>query len=153
MAARIPLNLRNKANEGRIEKSASYRSGISHPQTYRTPANDSTIEPRFDGNQPLRRYPNGVLDVAYAANKVIDIIHKIQDAGNVTDYEKALLSSILPVTIGGMSSDMAHALTKLSAAEKVVVQAAVEGHLAAEANWNAGRGGGSVPGRKIRIRS
>lgn len=145
----VPLHLRRSSRE-EIAKSTSYRSGEVHPVFYRTPHADKTIMPREDGNTILRRYPNGQLCIAYVAHKIIDIIHKMEDRGHVTDFEKAILSLILPDSFGKLvNSKIAQAMTKLSNDERMLLAVCVNKHMKEELNYNAGRGGGSVRGRGV----
>jgi hypothetical protein len=152
-AGHVPLNYRQGV-EDKVAKSVenngtSYRSGEYFNPEYRTPQGDSSISPRNDGCTPLRRYPNGVLDFRYVAMQVVDIIHKIQDNGFLTNFEKALLSLILPDNFRDLiDSKIAQTMTKLSLDERMVVARMVDQHMRAETNWNVGRGGGSVPGRE-----
>lgn len=145
-AGAVPLNLRQDAEK--VEKSTSYRDGIVHPSNVRTP--DMTPElGRNIGCTPLRRYPNGQLDVPFVAHQVIDVIHKIQDGGFVTDFERALVTLILPGQFGLMDQSLAGTMAKLSDDERVLVAVKVNAHMKEEENWNAGRGGGSVAGRSV----
>ena len=117
-------------------------------------------KPRSSGNDVLRRYPNGTLDIEYVALKVVAAIEKMKGAEigghsgfQMTELEKAILSLIVP-ELGkktGMSPRMAALMARISPKEKMVVQARVGALLKEKLNWNAGRGGGSVPGRSMTI--
>ena len=149
-AGRVPLNLR-----GDLEKIAkatdytSYRPGELHEPPYRNQYVDNTITQRNTGSTPLRRYPNGQLDIKYIAHQIIDIVHKIQNSGYVTEFEKALLTLILPGQFNLIDSSIAGTMARLSDEEKMLLTVAVNSHFAEELNFNAGRGGGSVPGRHM----
>jgi hypothetical protein len=140
-AGRVPLNLR--ANEETIAKSTSYRDGITHKTEVRMPKD------REEGCTPLRRYPNGQLDVKYVAQTIVTLIHKVMDGGNLTDFERALLTSILPEKCPFMDKKLAGTMARMSDDEKAMVALLVQGHIGEEVNWNAGRGGGSVSGRHV----
>ena len=122
---------------------------ISRPTaTYRTPPD------RVNGNQFFRRYINGILDVPYAAAKVIDAIHRAKDSGGIDQLngeEKTALSLIFPTQFGSMSSAVASATAmvqqRLSLMEVEQIRQTVAAHLQEELNYNAGRGGGNTPGR------
>lgn len=153
-AGRVPLNFRPQATADVVEKAvsyqgASYRPGEVHPTIYRSPHNDRTISsPREDGNTALRRYPDGRLDVQYVANKIIDIVHKMQDGGSTTDYEKALLTLILPGQFRQLiDPKIAQTMTKLTKDERLLIAVCIDKHRREELNYNTGLGGGSVPGR------
>ena len=140
-AGRVPINLR--ANTEDVAKSTSYRSGITHQTEVRMPKD------REEGCTPLRRYPNGQLDIKYVAQTIVSLIHKIMDGGNLTDFERALLTSILPKKFDLMDKKLAGTMARMSEDEKALVALAVQGHVWEEVNWNAGRGGGSVSGRHV----
>jgi hypothetical protein len=87
--------------------------------------------------------------VKYVASTIIDLIHKAQDSGKLTEFEKALLTVVLPkqFQFQGMDSRLAGTHARLSDEEKILVAMVISGHLKEEENWNSGQGGGSVPGR------
>lgn len=142
-AGQVPLNLRKGGNTETVAKSTSYRDGVTHKTEVRMPKD------REEGCTPLRRYPNGQLDVKYVAQIVVDMIHKVMDGGNLTDFEKAILTLILPAKFNLMDKRLADTMTKMSDEERALVAIVVHGHLGEEINWNSGRGGGSVPGRHV----
>jgi hypothetical protein len=146
-AGRVPLNYQQHVEKS-AAKATSYIPGETHKTEYRNQYNDRTILPRNEGCTPLRRYPNGTLDHKFVAQQVIDTIHKMKDGGNVTDFERALLTLILPSGFKSLiDPKIAQTMTKLTTDERMLVSIIVEQHLREELNWNAGRGGGSVPGR------
>jgi hypothetical protein len=140
-SGRVPLNLRK--NEEEVAKSTSYRDGITHHTEVRIPKD------REIGCTPLRRFPNGQLDAKYVAQTIVDLVHKVMDGGNLTEFEKAVLTSILPSHFDLMDKHLAGTMAKMSDEEKAIVALLVQGHLGEELNWNAGRGGGSVPVRHM----
>jgi len=148
-SGRVPLNLRKSGAEEVIKSATSYRPGETHNPRVRDQYTDPHLAPRNVGCTPLRRYPNGKLDVKYVASAIIDLIHKAQDIGKLTEFEKALLTVILPkqFQFHGMDARLAGTHAHLSDEEKILVAMVVSGHLKEEENWNAGAGGGSVPGR------
>lgn len=118
--------------------------------TYRTPPD------RVNNNQLFRRYPNGSLDIEYAKHVVIDALHRVKDSGGhdqLNTMEKVALSVLFPMSFDyvptGMAPAVASVQLRLAPAELILIREAVARHLAAEADYNAGQGGGSVPGRKI----
>jgi hypothetical protein len=153
-AGAVPLNYRPQETADTVKKAVSsqgtsYRPGEIHPTMYRTPQNDRTVSPpRQDGNTALRRYPDGRLDVPYVAHKIIEICHKMKDGGNTTDFEKALLCLVLPGQFKKLiDPKIAQTMTKISKDERLMLALYVDKHRREELNYNAGQGGGSVPGR------
>jgi hypothetical protein len=144
-AGRVPLNLRVGTTE-QIAKSTSYRPGEVHRSEYRNP-NQEPILNRNEGCTPLRRYPDGRLDIPYVADQIIDLVHKAQDAGNLTNFEKALLTLILPGHFQLIDHQIAATMAKISDEERLQLAMTVLRHFNEETNYNAGRGGGSVPFR------
>lgn len=149
-AGRVPLNLRKPGEGEAVVKSTSYRPGETHRLPVRDQYNDPKLAPRNVGCTPLRRYPNGKLDIKYVADTIVSLIHKAQDSGKLTEFEKALLTVVLPNKFNfGMTNRLAGTMARLDDEEKILVAMTVHGHMKEVANWNAGRGGGSVPGRHI----
>jgi len=144
-AGRVPLNLREGTHE-EIAKSTSYRPGIVHKPEYRNPNQDASLQ-RNEGCTPLRRYPDGRLDIKYVADQIIDLVHKVQNAGTLTSFEKAILTLILPGQFQLIDPSIATTMAKMTDEERMMVSLVVMRHFNEEQNWNAGRGGGSVPFR------
>lgn len=116
--------------------------------TYRMPPG------RVNGNVLFRRYPNGALDLEYAVHKVVDALHRVKNSGGVDQLnssEKSALSVLFPHSFDfvppGMAAGVMTVNLRLSPAEVLQIKEAVATHLAEEMNYNAGLGGGSVPGR------
>jgi len=151
LSGHVPLNIRQAPADvvaKAVSSETSYRTGETHNPDYRNQYNDRTIMPRNQGCTVLRRYPNGVMDFKYVAHQIIDIVHKIKDGGFVTEFEKAVLSLVLPGKFKELiDSKIAQTMTKLSNDERMMLGLMVEMHMREELNWNAGRGSGSVPGR------
>lgn len=126
------------------KKETSYRPDIKHPKTERSP------EGRNLGCTPLRRFPNGVLDTQYVVDSIVEIVHKAESGGKLNSIEMALISVIIPGRYCHIMDSMT-ANTKLRMAdeEKLMVAIKVMAHFNEELNFNAGRGGGSVPGRSV----
>lgn len=123
---------------------------ISTPTaTYRTPLD------RVSGNEFFRRYIDGRLDIEYATQKVLDAIHRAKDSGGVSgqlnNEEKTALSIMFPAQFDFVDSAMVATVAavqmKLSPVELELVRRKVAARLAEIMNYNAGMGGGSVPGR------
>ena len=147
----VPLNLR-RGDKDTIEKSTSFKPGKVHPVFYRDQYSDKTLDTRNPGCTVLRRYPNGMLDIEYVCGQVIELYHKAKHGGKLTQYEQAVLSIILPGPFGKLvDSKIAHTMTKMSQEEKLLVALQVRRHLNEELNYNAGRGGGSVPNRSTTV--
>jgi len=123
---------------------------ISKPTAqYRTPLD------RNSGNVFFRRYMGGELDMKYAVSKVVDAVHRVKDSGGINQLnneEATCLRVLFPVQFGGMenaavSGTIAAVQLRLAPEEMVAIRVAVAKHLQEEMNYNAGRGGGSAPGR------
>ena len=116
--------------------------------SYRSPSD------RVNGNALFRRYPNGDLDIVSAVHCVVDALHRAKESGGMdqlNSLEKVALSVLFPTQFTDMDpmmvSSVAAVQLRLSPLEIMQVRGTVARHLAEELNWNAGRGGGSVPGR------
>jgi hypothetical protein len=149
-AGRVPLNRVSDLNKA--QKATSYRPGKTHKPDYRCQYHDDEVMQRNPGCEALRRYPNGALDYRYALDKVLEVIHKVRDNGNLTPYEKSILAMLAP---GGFSkiidTKIAQTMTKLSLDERMILGAMLRQHMQEELNWNAGGGGGSTPGRSVTV--
>jgi hypothetical protein len=144
-----------KAQSGDDHKPADYREeltvatvlpGVQH--SYRTPAG------RVSGNDVFRRYTNGSLDLDYACAKIVQALHLAKDGGGVdvlNGVDKIVLSVLFPTsfdTVGSqMAGHVAHVQLRITPEEVQMLRMKVAAKLAEELNWNAGMGGGSVPGR------
>lgn len=123
-------------------------SGTDPRATYRTPPD------RMCGNEFFRRYINGVLDLRYAVDKVVDALHRAKDGGGVdqlNNEEKTALGILFPMQFATVDSSMtlqvAAVQLKITPVEMEAIRQAVAAHLQEELNYNAGRGGSSAPGR------
>jgi hypothetical protein len=123
---------------------------ISRPTAqYRTPID------RVSGNEFFRRYLSGELDMGYAVSKVVDAIHRAKDGGGVdqlNNEEKTCLSILFPQQFHGMdnayvSGTIAAVQLRIQPEEIAAIRVEVAKHVQEEMNYNAGRGGGSAPGR------
>lgn len=109
---------------------------------------------RANGNPIFRRYMNGELDVEYAKDRIVTVMHKVKDGGGtdiLNNQEKTVLGVLFPAQFDYVDPALAGAIAmsqfRLSMGEIASVRMAVAAHLAEELNWNAGQGGNSVPGR------
>jgi hypothetical protein len=115
--------------------------------SYRTPLD------RSSGNKLFRRYLNGVLDMDYACQVVIDAVHRFKQKDiPVYPLERVALQVLFPGHFGDdvdalMAPSVAGVQLDLLPEEQAIIRARVAMHLAEEINWNAGYGGGSVAGR------
>lgn len=150
---RVPLHLRKdpeKVAKAVPIDETSYIEPLQHDVMYRNQYTDDTITARNTGCTVLRRYANGVLCFNYVAGEIISILNKVRDAGYITEYEKAILALVLPKPFGKLiNAKIAQTMTKLTNDERMVLAHMVQAHLKEEQNWNAGRGGGSIPGRSV----
>ncbi len=115
--------------------------------SYRTPHD------RVNGNVMFRRYLTGSLDMDYACQQVIDAIHRAKyGAAPLYEQEAVALSVLFPLHFSDtvdplMAAAVAAVNIKLIPEEQAMIRAKVAARLAEEMNYNAGQGGGSVPGR------
>jgi len=114
---------------------------------YRTPDN------RNIGCVAFRRYPDNSLDFDAAKNLVVDAIHKAKELVPLTNLEELILSVAFPDAFQFVDPTLASQLSRvnlrLSPMEIMTIRDLVSAHLKAEMNFNAGLGGGSVPGRAV----
>lgn len=146
-----------KAQAGQSPTATDYSQDVTVAQvrpgvqpSYRTPA------ARVNGNAFFRRYMDGSLDLEYACHLIIDALHHVKDCGGVDSLntaEKTALSVLFPQSFmevdATMVAQVAQVQFRLSPAEVEMLRVKVASKLAAELNWNAGLGGGSVPGREV----
>ena len=113
--------------------------------SYRTPVE------RVNGNVMFRRYLNGALDFDYAIGKVLEAVHKLKEGVPLSQPEEVALSVVYPSVFSyvdpGVVDSVRSVNLKLSLEETSLIALKVSAKLAEELNWNAGMGGGSVPGR------
>lgn len=161
--SRMPLHMQNP-NIAKAAKDASpsyetFRPNVVHPTRY---ANEgmqeqrATIAPEFR----MRRYPNGQLDAKWVANQIIDAIHAMEFNGSTGDpnfgsaslipLQAAMLTVVFPAKYRKMEPMQAEIMTQMSDSEKEMVAALVEKQIADEQAWNAGLGGSTVPGSRVR---
>lgn len=154
-SSKIPLHLQKALSGGSAEESltdykqtestVSVQGGVV--SSYRTPAD------RTSGNDTFRRYPDGTLDVEYAKHKVVDMLHRLKDGQPLTELEKCILTCCFPAATPFMDAGVADNLRavnlRIAPEEMLAISMKVASHLAAEMNYNAGQGGGSVPGRDL----
>lgn len=95
----------------------------------------------------MRRYPNGELDYQWAVSVIMDAIHKAERGMYLTPVEEAMITVVFPLKYRATEPMQAEIRTKLSSTEKSDLKELVEAQIKEELNYNAGNGGGSVPGR------
>ncbi len=108
---------------------------------------------RVLGNVVFRRYLNGMLDFDYAKHKVIDAINKVKLKQGIEPEDCYVLNALFPnvgtlmIAASGVMVAESAMRTRLTPMEVEQVRQDVAAHFLEVLNWNAGRGGGSVPGR------
>ena len=144
---RIPLHMQNteiaKAAKQSNPSYESFRPNEIHESKYQ----DMGDRPSTHAMARMRRGPDGVLDLQWATNVILDAIHKAEYNGYLTPLEESLLTVVFPVKFRMTEPQMAEIRTQLSRTEKAKLKQLVSAHISEEANYNAGRGGGSTPGR------
>lgn len=131
-----------------FDENEPYSHISTQSSSYRTPAD------RVSGNVFFRRYLGGTLDLEYATQKVVDALHRAKDGGGINQLnneEKTCLSVLFPTqfTFGTepVVEEVAVVQMRISLMELEQIRQAVAAHVQEELNYNAGQGGGSVPGR------
>lgn len=157
--SRIPLHWQNpeiRKAEARPSME-TFRPNITHESKYQKFGPEhSTISQEYR----VRRYPNGLLDLQWTANQIVDAIHKLEYNGttgspntgsaSLLPVEAALLTVVFPQKYRETEPQQAEILTQLSDSEKMQLRAFIEKQMADEASWNAGFGGATVPGSRVR---
>ncbi len=145
--------LLSKADAGQLRGGTDYEHNVDTvslraiPQTYRAPVD------RVNGNEMFRRFLSGMLDLKYSARKVVDAIHHVKLGFALSPEDRAVLVAMFPgvPAFGGADAGLAEAVSRvnirISGPERDAIRQIVSMHFAEEMNWNAGLGGGSVPGR------
>ena len=156
---RLPINLQKALSGGTADDElTNYKQEAPETVPVQPPGVVSSYRAptdRVNGNQVFRRYPDGSLDIDYAANKVIDMVHRVKESDNssgfLTNQEELTLSVCFPRLFNfvdiSLLDRMREVNLRITADEAVLVAMKVSAHLKEELNWNAGSGGGSVPGR------
>ena len=126
----------------------SFRPNIIHESQYKVQPDS---RPSTHAMSVIRRNPDGTLDYLWAKDMVIDAVHNSQYPHALVPLQAALLTVVFPMRFRNMEPAQAEILTQFSPSEKQKVAQMVEAQLLEEANWNAGRGGGSVSGRTITL--
>ncbi len=142
--SRVPLNFQNPAIAKADKVNPSYKVTQNHPVNYK----DMDDRPSIHAMSRMRRYPDGKLDYNWAAQIIIDAIHKAEYNGYLTPLEESMITVVFPIKFRKTEPAQAEVRTQLSRSEKEWLREYVEAQLKEELNYNAGRGGGSVPGRK-----
>ena len=124
----------------------SWRDPITHPYKHNNPQSDPKTADRFVGNQMARRYVNGALDMDYLLHQVIEVIHKIKEGEVLTPPEESLLALINPAFKTPITEGLAKTYLRVTDDEVNLLRLKLQLFLAAERNWQAGHGGGTVPG-------
>jgi hypothetical protein len=148
---RIPLHVQNpdlvKATGQQVNP--SYEAFAPHQRFKPAYKELGPDRPSTHAMSMIRRNPDGTLDYEWAKNVVIDAVHNAATPHSILPVHLALLQVVLPDKFRNMEPQQATILTQLSDSEKSKVREMVEAQLREEENWNAGQGGGSVPGRHI----
>lgn len=156
---RLPINLQKALSGGTAEEELSNYKQDAPESVPSTPAvvvaSYSAPADRVNGNAVFRRYPDSSLDIDYAANKVIDMVHRVQESDNssgfLTNQEELILSVCFPRVFSfvdvSLLDRMREVNLRITSDEAVLVAMKVSAHLKEELNWNAGHGGGSITGR------
>lgn len=106
----------------------------------------------------LRRYPNGTLDIDTAVDRIVELITRIKDVNQggrshlpLDASEKAILTVVIPGVVLGIPENVAQTMLRISGPEKLIIRAKVVAKIKEIQNWNAGRGGGAVPGADMTV--
>ena len=143
---RVPLNMQHGGLEKAVKKNPSYESARDN-EIHKPNYKDMDDRPSMAEASRIRRYPNGQLDYNWTLLAIVDAMHKAENGMNTTSLEDSLLTVFFPIRFPKVEPKQAEIRTQLSRSEKAYLKDMVEAHLKEELNYNAGRGGGSVPGR------
>jgi hypothetical protein len=121
----------------------SFRDNEIHEPQYSAMDDRSSVHDR----SRIRRSPNGELDYKWVMNTIVEAIHKAETGMFLTPIEESLLTVFFPLKFPKVEAAQAEIRTQLSRSEKAYLKDMIDAHLKEELNYNAGRGGGSVPGR------
>lgn len=109
----IPQNqelLKALSNDGLREDAVAYKidPSLTTVQVPNHPVNLGQDAPygRANGNAIFRRYPDGRLDIEYAAMKVIDALHKAALPAPLNKEEQDALSCLFPSSFSYIDSAM-----------------------------------------------
>ena len=91
-------------------------------------------------NAVFRRFVNGMLDYDYACNKIFAALDKVRDHVALTEFEKAVLSIIVPgiVKVGEPPSSIAMTKVRLSPEETMKLRLLVMSKQSENRNYRAG---------------
>lgn len=146
---RVPLHLQDpEIAKAAAKASPSYES-FRKDQIFKPQYKEMENRPSTHAMSMIRRNPDGTLDHNWAKNVIVDAIHNAATPHAILPVHLALLQVVFPGKYRNMEPQQAEILSQLSATEKAKLKDMVEAHLKEEENWNAGQGGGSVPGRHI----
>lgn len=144
---RVPLNMQrnlSKAKPSQINPSyESARPNEIFPETY----GPMIGRPSTHAMAWMRRYPDGTLDFQWALNVLIDAVKKAEYNHYLTPLEESMINVIFPNSYPSSPEGIADIRTQLSRTEKRTLKEMAEAQFKEELNYNAGEGGGSVPGR------
>lgn len=146
---RRPLNMqsndvRKAAEDQRSASYESFRPNRIHPVQYK----DMEDRPSTHAMADMRRNAAGVLDLDWAANKVIDAIHQAEYNGVLTPLQECLLTVVFPFKYQYKEPQTAELMTQLSQSEKEKIGLLVDAQLKAEDTWAAGQGRGATGGAR-----
>ena len=128
------------------DRNPSFRDQRKRESQYKIPP-----YPWVPGNQIFRRYANGVLDYKSACATVLECIGILREGGTLNQFQKATLALIIPGMDNLLPKELAGTIVQLSPEDITVIRLLVQSKTREILNWNAGRGGNSVPMRSITL--
>lgn len=106
---------------------------------------------RVNGNVMFRRYPDGQLDVDNSVAILMRILNAQKDGAPLTVQEKLAIQCVFPTIFPHEDPSLLESLRsvnlRITPLECLMLAIECGKHLAEQENFNAGYGGGSVPGR------
>lgn len=136
-----------KALDGYTPDWRKFMAYPQHPSHRNIPQWKPETSKRFLGNNMARRYVTGQLDFDYLMHQIVDVIHKVKDGDMfLTEPEKALLSLVFPGFKNSMTKKFVQTYLQVTDEETQALRLKLHSFLATQANWQAGQGGGAVPG-------
>ena len=133
-----PVALNSPLRKGLPTRSI-FSGEVHHARTGQMPTN------RVRGSNVFRRYPDGRLAMDWAKHRVVEALVKKGDGIPLTEYEHQAVAVVFPEMVKG-HPEFARIGTPLSKGEISALRKMVKAFMGERLNYNAGRGGGSVPG-------
>ena len=117
------------------DRNPSWRTQQLRQSKYKAP--EAVWQP---GNAIFRRFGNGMLDYNYACSKIFEAMDKLKDGIALNEFEKVVLSIVVPgiQDLGGPPNAVAMTKVKLAPEEVMKLRLLVMARNAENRNYRAG---------------